>query len=195
MLAAGQSFESVQQVAVLAAALKGQGGLQPTQTETILTPIANANTVPSPLPTENVSPTAAADTTNQPQTSISTPTPRPTRTPTPTPGAPYVVIDHQTVCAESVSQGLLMVYVIDSRRRPLPGVELVVTWDGGEDHFFTGFKSEIGNGYADYQMQAGTTYTLRVASGGEPVPDIIIPTCNSANGTVDGSLSITFQQP
>ena len=88
-----------------------------------------------------------------------------------------------------------MVYIIDSKRRPLPGMELIVTWDGGEDHFFTGFKPELGDGYADYQMQSGISYNLRVASGGAPVTGITIPSCPTTSGTADGSLKITFQQP
>ncbi|MFH1632822.1 MAG: hypothetical protein ABIG63_02275 [Chloroflexota bacterium] len=67
---------------------------------------------------------------------------------------------------------------------------------GGEDHFFAGFKPELGNSYADFQMQPYISYTLRVGSGGMPATDLAVPSCPSANGdTFNGGLSITFQQP
>ena len=37
---------------------------------------------------------------------------------------------------------------------PYPSVELVVTWDEGEDHFFTGLQPELGLGYGDFLMTA-----------------------------------------
>ena len=88
------------------------------------------------------------------------------RTPTATPGAPYALISQEEVCNPNLTEGLLQVSLLDARRRQLPGVELIITWDGGEEHFFTGFKPEIGNGYADFLMKTGIFYTLRVASGG-----------------------------
>ncbi|MBI1865988.1 MAG: HD-GYP domain-containing protein, partial [Nitrospirae bacterium] len=42
-------------------------------------------------------------------------------------------------------------------------IEIVVVWDAGEDHFFTGLKPELGQGYADFTMTEGVSYTLRLA--------------------------------
>jgi hypothetical protein len=85
--------------------------------------------------------------------------------------------------------------LVDSRHRQIPGVELVISWDGGENHFFSGFKSELGNGYADFQMKADQIYNLR-AEGGSSIPNLKAPTCTNPNGgTFPGGLLLTFQQP
>jgi hypothetical protein len=198
MLASGQSFASIQQVAQLASALEGKNNIPPAATQTLFTPHANPLSSPSPTRTGNTNPAETLIVT-EPAFPLITPTPRPTRTPTAAPGAPFIVVAQEPVCTPNLPQGLLQVNVIDSRRRPLPGIELIVTWSGGEDHFFTGFKPELGNGYADYQMQSGISYTLSIAgqaSGSAPVTNITIPACPSPDGSSsDGSFSVIFQQP
>jgi hypothetical protein len=196
MLANGENVETVNQIAQLASDLLGKNIAQPVNTQTIFTPLANKTLIPSPNVTDNPPQTESASTPNQPQGPLSTATPRPTQTPTATAGAPFTVLSQETVCKSNLTEALLQVYVIDSRKRPLPGVELIVTWDGGENHFFTGFKPELGDGYADFQMQSGISYTLRIGSGGTPATDLTVPSCPSANGDIfNGGLSITFQQP
>jgi hypothetical protein len=196
MLANGGDFETANQIARLASDIQGKNIAQPVHTQTIFTPLANTTLLPLPNVTDNPPQTESVSTPDQPKGPLSTATPRPTQTPTATSGAPFTVLSQETVCKPSLTEALLQVYVIDSHRRPLPGVELIVTWDGGEDHFFTGFKPELGNGYADFLMQSGISYTLRVGSGGTPATNLTVPSCPSTNGdTFNGGLSITFQQP
>jgi hypothetical protein len=86
--------------------------------------------------------------------------------------------------------------LMDSRRRQVAGIKIIVTWDAGEDRFFTGFKPELGDGYADFIMQADTVYSIRVVEGGSFVPNISAPTCTDENGVAFlGGLLLTFQQP
>jgi hypothetical protein len=93
-----------------------------------------------------------------------------------------------------LQEGLLQILVADSRRRPVPGVEIIVTWDGGEEHFFTGFKPELGNGYADFVMQAGIVYTVRVGAGSTTVTNVAPPGCTSADGVpYIGVIRLSFQ--
>jgi len=81
-------------------------------------------------------------------------------------------------------------------QRQIPGIELILSWAGGEEHFFTGFKPELGNGYADAIMSPGVTYNLRAADGGAPVAELTPPTCQKTNGeTYFGGLKITLQRP
>ena len=196
MLANGENVETVNQIAQLASDLLGKNIAQPVNTQTIFTPLANTTLMPSPNMTDNPPQTESVSTPDQPQGPLSTATLRPTQTPTATAGAPFTILSQETVCKPNLTEALLQVYVIDSRKRPLPGVELIVIWDGGEDHFFTGFKPELGDGYADFQMQPDISYTLRIGSGGTPATDLTVPSCPSANGdTFNGGLSITFQQP
>lgn len=127
---------------------------------------------------------------------LSTPTPRPTSTPTPGISNPFTLVGQDTVCDADLTPGLLQFTVMDSRRNQVAGIQIIVTWAEGEDHFFTGFKTEVGDGYADFNMQADTVYNIRLVEGGSFVPNISAPTCTDANGgSYLGGLLLTFQQP
>jgi hypothetical protein len=165
-----------------------------TPTENIITPAATQTLIPNQ--------TLAGEATEVPTEIIETPftfataTARPTRTPLPPPGKPFDLVGQDTVCDVNLAEGLLQVMLMDSRRRQVAGVEVVVTWNGGEDSFFSGFKPELGDGYADFQMQEGIAYSVRVVEGGTTVPDISIPICTDAGGQQYlGGVLLTFQQP
>jgi hypothetical protein len=197
MLAAGESFDVVQQVAALATDL---------QSGTVSFVPSTANNpgpgIPSAaIPTSGIqSPAPAVETPTPESTSTpavyDTPTPRPTRTPVPTAGAPFQLAGRDDICNPNLTGGLMQITVVDRRGHQLPGIEIIITWSGGEEHFFTGLKPEIANGYADYVMQAGLTYTVRAGESGSPVPDLVAPVCPDTNGqTYTGGLHLTFQQP
>jgi hypothetical protein len=121
--------------------------------------------------------------------------PRPTFTPTAGPGAPFVLQGQETVCDPGMSK-VMQFILLDSRRKQVPGAEIIVTWDQGEDRFFTGLKPELGDGYADFIMEADTVYNVRVVTGGAFVPDIVAPSCTDPNGAPYlGGILLTFQQP
>ncbi len=204
MLAAGQPFDEVQQIARLATDLgRGVASYQPNPTLTPASPTGIINTATSlpytsspPAITATLLPATATVVPSQTPMILDTPTPRPTRTPTPTPGTPFVLLSQDTVCNPNLTDGLLQITVLDSRHHQLPGVEIDITWSGGEEHFFTGFKPDIANGYADYVMQPGVTYSLRVAEAGTPITNLSAPNCTDSGGqSYPGGLHLTFQQP
>lgn len=223
MLAAGQPAESVQKVALLAASLQSmqpvaveptiagteepgpttEGSNQPPGAEpSAQTEIASAVTeLPGePVSTETLQagspePATEADTTGTPVPGQS-PTPRPTRTATPTLGAPYQLVGEDTVCDPALEEGLLQVVVTNVSRRQVPGAEIVITWNSGEEHIFTGLKPELGHGYADFLMTPGVIYAVRMADGGTPASELIAPECTAEDGeTYLGGFRLTFQQP
>ena len=155
------------------------------------TPTTTAEfSVPTYVPTLSFEQTPLA-----PQ-ALSTPTSRPTPTLRPATGAPFTLVGQDTVCDANLKPGLLQFILMDSRHRQAAGIEINVTWEKGEDRFFTGFKPELGDGYADFIMQADTVYSVREVEGGSFVPNISAPTCTDANGaTYLGGLLLTFQQP
>jgi len=69
-----------------------------------------------------------------------------------------------TALCDSKAEGLLRVYVRDGAGEPVSGVEVLVDWPGGEDHFFTGFKTDIDTGYADFEMRADEVYRVELVS-------------------------------
>lgn len=155
------------------------------------TPLANVTTTPT------IAPTATAVATNTPTaTPPPTFTPRPTFTPAPTrrvePTAQptYRLLNQQRVCPVGASSQQIEVVILDALLDPLPGVETLITWDGGADHFFTGFKPEQGAGYGDFAMSPDVSYSVVLADGSPEISGLRIEPCDSG---LDGGWRLTFQ--
>ena len=131
--------EQVRNLARLATDLGASGG--------VLNVFAQ-QTVPSPQPTETLAPEAIAS-----PTAMLSPTP-----------APTLVLSEQTAtCAEPSRPGSILVWVRDADGNGLPGVEVVVSWNTGQDRFFTGLRPEKGKGYADFTMAPQVEYDVSLA--------------------------------
>jgi hypothetical protein len=146
----------------------------------VATTPAPSAAIPSSTPPSGTPPTATPPMASG--TPSATVTPGPTRIPTFTPGAPFVLDSRKLVCDQVLADPLIQVQAVDATGQPASGVEATVTWTGGEDHFFTGLKPELGVGYADFVMNPGTAYTLRVAEGGQPVSDLTAGECDKPGG-------------
>jgi hypothetical protein len=91
---------------------------------------------------------------------------------------------------------LLQVLLENTNGEPAAGIELVITWLGGEEHFFSGLKPELGNGYADFVMTPDVEYTLSMSNGGTPITGLISPACTAADGSAySGGILLEFKQP
>jgi hypothetical protein len=197
MLASGQSFEQAEQVAALASALEQGIPFEFTSTpvaETTNSIISTSTLLPDPseIPPEITETAQPVET----QATTSASTPRPTQTAVPTLGAPFALTGQETVCDRNLPDGLLQVIVFDSRRRQLAGAKIIITWDGGEEEFFTGLKPEIGNGYADFIMDPNTAYTVQLGAGSDIASGLTTSTCQTSDGeTFFGGIKLTFQQP
>jgi hypothetical protein len=165
----------------------------PASTETL----PAATDPPADIPAEPAAPTPTVEQvepTSLPEPA-STWTPSATPAPTEAPEAPYTLTSQDQVCDPALGEPLIQVQVQYASGEPVPGVEVVVSWEGGEDSFFTGLKPELGLGYADYSMTPGVTYSLRLTQGGEPVSGLAAPECESSSGEQYwGSLLLTFSQ-
>jgi hypothetical protein len=118
-----------------------------------------------------------------------------TPVPTSTQGAAFVLSETSLVCNPAQPDPLIQVFVYDAAGQPVFGVELVVTWEGGEDHFFTGLQPEINLGYADFLMTPGMVYSLNLADGGQPANDITPAECLADEERYWGSWMFTYTQP
>lgn len=156
-----------------------------------------APTPAGPASTDTPTPAASLEATSTP-THTPTPslTPEPSTTPTlppepsPTPRPNYRLLAQEPYCERGENVLLLVVETQDALLNPLPGVEVLVTWDGGEDHFFTGFKPALGAGYGDFEMEPGVSYTVQLADGSPEISGLRIEPC--ADGS-DGGWRLTFQ--
>ena len=127
-----------------------------------------------------------------------TPTLRPPATKTPTPPAPdqptptqfqpviiptiqpqadFTLVDVRTYCSKELS-GLIEVRVQDYNGDPIPGANITVKWDSGQSTFVTGLKPERSADYADYQMDAGKSYTVQVTGRSDPSQALVAGSCS-----------------
>lgn len=206
MLASGEAFQQADQVAALALALNDKGTPVPTETiasepvtEVVHNALSTATSTLPPAPPDLpivLTETPEIIETEPTQTILVASTPRPTRTPIPTFGAPFKATGQDTICDANLPDGLLQVFVYNKTRKQVAGIKITITWDGGEEQFFTGFKPEIGNGYADFIMTPNVTYTVQLARGSDIVSGLTTPTCQTSSGeTFFGGIKLTFQQP
>ncbi len=199
MQANSETFQQANEVAALAAALESGNISEPlavtptteivnvVETSTVIITSTESNTTPGTTETPEAI---------QTQTLVAESTPRPTRTPVPTQGSPFTLIGQETLCDTNLPDGLLQVLVLNANRRQLAGIEIRIAWDGGEEQFFTGLKPELGNGYADFNMNPNITYTLQLATGSDMATGLAAPTCQAPNGDAFfGGIKLTFQQP
>lgn len=204
-IATGADVNDIRSLVGLATALGETRGawmvylITPTFTPTTTpTPTITLTFTPSPTPT--LVPTSTPTAQNTP-TATHTPTVNATITlrPTPTPGpdAPFGLAQSVALCDNS-ADGILRVYVRDRHGNGVSGVEVLVSWPGGQDKFFTGLKSENDTGYADFKMEAGQIYQIELLS----VPASVVKDINIAADTLcpnipDGiapSWQVVFQQ-
>ncbi len=204
-LAEGHPAAEVQALSNLATALSR--GIKPTASSPVATPQStstpedgSASLLPvlnAPVDSQHVEQASST-----PQDNLQAPgpgdplEPSPTAASSPATAAPFMLQDSTLVCNMDQTNPLLQVEVVDSAGQPVPGVELVVTWKHGQDHFFTGLQPELGLGYGDFLMTPDTAYTVRLAIGGQEVDDLTASQCMAEDGSQYwGSWMLTFIQP
>lgn len=197
-LASGDSYESQGVLAALAANLSQEvAATAITATSTrFITQTPRHPTQTGTPPTPTVTSTAEAAMPTLTPIPFSTRTPAATTEASPTASVPYILQTQDEICSTNISEALLMVYVSDKSQNAAVGVEIIVEWEGNEEHFFTGLKPELGGGYADFIMDAHKIYSLRLATGSVAVSGLSAPPCQDKDGNhYWGSLRLRFQQP
>jgi len=181
LLLAGDPSNSASSLALLARAIQQDQSAK-------VTPNASSSSPTPSLVTSPANPSGAGPALTLP--------PHPTPTPSSTPGAPFAVLSQDPVCDPSLPQGLLQVEVRNSDGGPVPGAEIVISWSGGDEDFFTGLKPELGKGYADYKLTPGQTYAVQLVANSATASNLTAPTCPGPGGkTFPGGIHLVFQQP
>jgi hypothetical protein len=205
-LAEGYPDEEVRALGILALAL-GQG-VTPrapsvtSQAASTAIPAISDHT-PTPLfiePTANPMITASVQpvplSLDQTRTPSVIPESASIESPTVAQGTPYILQERRLVCNTKQPEPLIQVQIIDAAGQQVPGIELLVRWEGGEDRLFTGLKPELGIGYGDFRMTPNETYSIRLVNGGQVIDDLKAAECSSEDGSVYwGSWFLIFSQP
>jgi hypothetical protein len=109
---------------------------------------------------------------------------------------PFALQETRLVCNTDQPVPLIQVDIKDAAGQPVPSVEIVVTWEGGEDHFFTGLQPELGLGYGDFTMRPDVVYSIHMPGGDPLVDDLTAAECVSEDESrYWGSWFLTFIQP
>jgi hypothetical protein len=148
---------------------------------------ASTNTpeIPSAIQTPTV--LAPTHTPTVTQTALPTFTPRPTTTPVLALEAPFLLKNKREVCDTSIQPGQIQIEVAGLDGNPLAGVKILITWQNGEDEFFTGLAPEVSPGYADFTMTTGITYFIKVGEASKAMGGIAMPSCG-------GGWKMTFEE-
>lgn len=174
--------------------------LSPTATDTS-TPEFTATATQTITPTATITPTIGptSTTTRTPlptHTPAPTKTALPTRTATPTLSPPFVLDKQIQVCNPNLNEPQFQIFINDGAGLGVPGVQITLTWDDGQESIFTGLKPEIDIGYADFVMTPEIIYTLQVSGGGQIIPDLFAPECeDEGSGRYWGSWRLIFKHP
>jgi hypothetical protein len=171
-----------------------------TQVPTQISMVDDPSATVSPLPTSTVDTALAVSTaTLEPSPSSqpdSTSTPRFTAIPEGVLLAVFTLDNQQEMCNVSMGDIPLEIEVFDENQNPLPGIPIQVSWDGGEDTFYTGLYPERGLGYADFNMLSGKAYSIRVGERGQLVNGVKAVLCTAGDGSsFDGGWQLTFVAP
>jgi len=129
-------------------------------------PVNLIPSTPTPLPTATLTPPATKTATPPLPTPAALATTGPTRTPQPE--GSRIAGRPEPFC-DSERSGMIEVQVSSLAGLGIPGVPVQVTWGGDQrSTFYTGLKPGRDPGFADFQMEAGRTYTVTV-------PDLVSP--------------------
>ena len=110
------------------------------------------------------------------------------------PAPRFEIIERQRAC--DPPGGQLRVTVLDNAGRPQPNVELLVRWEGQDEHFFTGLKPEKGVGYADFTMQEGQLYELVIVGVQSDVAQgLVTDECENENRLASWDIVFQFNRP
>jgi len=108
----------------------------------------------------------------------------------------FTLVENRLICNINQLSPLIQVEVLDAEGEPVAGVEVVVTWDGVKDHFFTGLQHELGIGYADFAMSPGVSYSVQLAGEKSVESNLNAAECVTEDGNRNwGSWYLIYKQP
>lgn len=180
-----------------AAALPAETALPETGAPPLETPPVEPGGVQTTTPAADTPTAAIPEATAEATTALpATPSPEAIALPSATPGGPFLLTSRDKLCDLPLAAPLIQVEALNRFNAPLPGTLVIVTWQGGEERFYTGLKPEKGPGYADFAPTPGILYTLRLGENGQPEDNLAALVCMGPGGErFWGAWVLKFVQP
>jgi hypothetical protein len=111
-----------------------------------------------------------------------------------TPSSPstnrFQLVGREPVCVSGEDARYIQVSVTDRDGESLAGEAITVRWESGQDRFYTGLKTHLDAGVADFDMQAGVIYSVAIADDQPLVDDLQTHLC--ADGR-EGGWRLTYE--
>ena len=140
---------------------------------------------------------------------LPSPSPPPTKTPsrragratatlravaTAVPHRTFLPLPASTFC-DTAHPALIEVKIVDYLGRGIPGQRIRVRWGDEENVFLSGLKPERGTGYADFQMDEGTSYSIDMPGASDALrADLVTGRCYTESGRESlKSFRVTFR--
>jgi hypothetical protein len=115
---------------------------------------------------------------------------------TPTPAGVFEIRPVEQICNPQ-NPGVIEIFVRDTNDVGLPGVAVEVSWSTDKERFFTGLKPEQDNGYADFRMTSGESYTVSLPGTGERTRILHAGECTTTDASktqTQQSFRVTFRR-
>lgn len=94
----------------------------------------------------------------------------------------YLISKQEVLCENQNGVQNLQIYVLDNGVQ-IPWIEIEIEWENGFNRIYTGFKPDIGNGFADFVMQEQVLYNVKLGELSEPLIGISWAECIGSDGT------------
>ncbi len=107
----------------------------------------------------------------------------------------FVIVSERPFC-DPENSGIIEIFVREANTAAgVPGIEVSVQWSTPRGQvsqsFYSGLKPNRGDGYADFEMEAGNTYQVSLPGRGGPTQRLVADTCDD-EGTLR-SYQVIFQ--
>jgi hypothetical protein len=94
----------------------------------------------------------------------------------------FKILSRTPVCETDQNQPLLKIIIVDNSGKPLNGIVIIVNSPESTERIITGLKPENPAGFADYLMDAGVAYSLKIEGAGGVTETFTTAECTSPNG-------------
>jgi len=107
----------------------------------------------------------------------------------------YELISRKKVCDFAYDEPMVQIHVLDSDAQAVPGVEIIIFWETGEERYYTGEKAEMGKGFIEFAHSPDGIYFLKVGNDGPSGLDFSAAECIDNGGNrYWGAWTFDFQQ-
>jgi hypothetical protein len=106
----------------------------------------------------------------------------------------FKILSRTPVCETDQNQPLLKIIIVDNSGKPLNGIVIIVNSSESTERIITGLKPENPAGFADYLMDAGMVYSLKIEGAGGVTETFTTAECTTPNGeTFTGGWLVQIQ--